>query len=154
MNRATRAYIAGLAAGGCVVKGLRPYISMWLRDLGFRVEGDMAELPEEFCRYKPTALLEHVYFLKGVFEAHGELFLADPHGGDVVLIIRLWDRRVRNSLSLLGIRPLETTDERGQSRFTVVYRRRDVARFIKFVKPVIDDMAIAERLGLCTPRRS
>ncbi|MEM1597149.1 MAG: hypothetical protein QXP31_06185 [Pyrobaculum sp.] len=148
MRRALSAYLAGVAAGGCVVKEVRPYVAKWLRELGYVKDG-VVELPRRYCRLSPTSLIEHVYFLKGAFETYGEFFAGDPHRGDVVAIFKVGSRKVAKSLKLLGIDPLETTDEAGASRYVVVYRRRDVRRFVKVVKPVVDDVHVARLLGLC-----
>jgi hypothetical protein len=50
----------------------------------------------------------------------------------------------------MGLTPLETTDESGDRRFIVLYRDRDIQRFLKIVKPAVEDAVIAKLLGLCT----
>ncbi|MEZ0318875.1 MAG: hypothetical protein ABWK05_02640 [Pyrobaculum sp.] len=148
MRRALSAYLAGVAAGGCVVKEVRPYVAGWLRELGYLKDGAV-ELPRRYCRLSPVSLIEHVYFLKGAFETYGEFFTGNPHRGDVVAVFKVGSKKVAKSLRLLGIDPLETTDEAGTSQFVVIYRRRDVRRFVKIVKPVVEDVPIARLLGLC-----
>lgn len=148
--RRVEAYLGGMAVGGCVVERPPPYLTSWLKSLG--IYRERVELDERYCRYRPIALLEHVYFLKGAFETYGEFFAGDPHGGDVIAIFKVADSRLVESLRLLGIDPLETTDEKGVGKYVVVYRPRDVRRFVKLVKPVVDDPATARLLGLCTQR--
>ncbi|ABL87805.1 conserved hypothetical protein [Pyrobaculum islandicum DSM 4184] len=148
MRKEIEAYLGGLAVGGCVVESPKPYILQWLKSLG--MYKDRLVLPKRFCKYTPSTLLEHVYFLKGAFETYGEFFAGDPHMGDVIAIYKVRSRKLIRSLRLLGIHPLETTDEKGERNFIVIYRSKDIKRFIKFVKPVIEDVAIARLLGLCT----
>jgi len=54
------------------------------------------------------------------------------------------------SLRLIGLDPLETTDEGGNRKFIVLYSGGDVRRFLKVVKPVVEEAAVAKLLGLCT----
>ena len=151
MRRSEVAYLAGMAVAGCVVE-VKPYLEPWLRSIGIQVSDGRAELPRKFCRYTPKTLLEHLYFIKGAFEAHGEFFSGDPHGGDVVIIFKTGARKLVKSLRLLGLDPLETTDEGGAKRFIVLYKRRDIQRFLRVVKPVVEDAVVAKLLGLCKQR--
>lgn len=150
MRRAERAYLAGMAVAGCVVENIKPYLTAWLQSLGIAVSGGRAELPRRYCRYSPKTLLEHVYFIKGAFETYGEFFTGDPHGGDVVVIFKTGARKLVRSLRLIGLDPLETTDESGNRRFIVLYSDKDVQRLLKVVKPVVEQAAVAKLLGLCT----
>ena len=152
MDRLARAYIGGMAVNGCVVRGVRGYLLRWLGSLGFKTSDGAVELPKTYCRYAPASLLEHIYFIKGAFEAHGEFFMGDPHGREVLVIFKTGSRKVAKSLRLLGLAPLVTTDEAGARRFIVLYERRDVERFVKLVKPVVEDVHVAEALGLCGRR--
>ncbi|MGC8994079.1 MAG: hypothetical protein ACP5J0_01670 [Pyrobaculum sp.] len=152
MHRLAKAYIGGMAVNGCVVRGVREYLLRWLGSLGFKTSEGAVELPKAYCRYAPASLLEHVYFIKGAFEAHGEFFMGDPHGREVLVIFKTGSRKVAKSLRLLGLSPLETTDEAGVRRFIVLYERRDVKRFVRLVKPVIENVHVAEALGLCGRR--
>ncbi len=150
MRRAEVAYLAGMAVAGCVVEGVKPHLINWLRSLGISVDMGKAELPRRYCRYSPQTLLEHVYFVKGAFETHGEFFLGDPHGGGIVIIFKTGAKKLVKSLRLMGLTPLETTDESGSRRFIVLYKDRDIRRFVKIVKPVVEEAAVAKLLGLCT----
>jgi hypothetical protein len=150
MRRAEVAYLAGMAVAGCVVEGVKLHLVNWLRSLGIPVDKGRAELPRRYCRYSPQTLLEHVYFVKGAFETHGEFFIGDPHGGGVVIIFKTGAKKLVKSLRLMGLTPLETTDESGSRRFIVLYKDRDIRRFVKIVKPVVEEAAVAKLLGLCT----
>ena len=150
MRRAEVAYLAGMAVAGCVVEGVKPHLINWLRSLGISVDMGRAELPRRYCRYSPQTLLGHVYFVKGAFEAHGEFFLGDPHGGGIVIIFKTGAKKLVKSLRLMGLAPLETTDESGSRRFIVLYKDTDIRRFVKIVKPVVEDVVVAKLLGLCT----
>lgn len=149
MDRASEAYLGGMALYGCTVGQVPQYLQSWLADLGYYRDGAV-QLPKRFCRYTPRSLLEHIYFLKGVFETHGDVVLGE--GGTVVLVFRGWSRKLVRALQILGVYPLLTSDESGKEKYTVVYRKRDVKRFFKFVKPVVESPVLAEALGLC--RRS
>lgn len=148
MHRVVEAYIAGIAAGGCEVKP-RPLLEGWLWK--FSTEKSRVVLPRRYCRFTPVTLLEYIYFLKGAFEGHGEFFMADPHG-DLIIIFRLHNSKVVKGLRLLGMDPLKTTDERGERNYIVLYKRGDVRRFVRLVKPVVEDPLVAAKLGICTQR--
>jgi len=150
MRRAERAYLAGMAVAGCVVDNVKPYLKPWLQSLGVPMSGGRAELPRRYCRYSPRTLLEHIYFIKGAFETYGEFFSGDPHSGGVVVIFKTGAKKLVKSLRLMGLDPLETTDESGNRKFIVLYSGRDVRRFLKVVKPVVEDVAVAKLVGLCT----
>jgi hypothetical protein len=139
-----------MAVAGCVVEEVKPHLVNWLRSLGVSIHMGRVELPRRYCRYSPQTLLEHVYFVKGAFETHGEFFLGDPHGGGVVIIFKTGAKKLVKSLRLMGLTPLETTDESGDRGFIVLYRDRDIRRFVKIVKPVVEEAAVAKLLGLCT----
>jgi hypothetical protein len=149
MHRLAKAYIGGMAVNGCEVRGVRGYLLRWLGSLGFKTSDGVVELPKTYCRYTPKSLLEHIYFIKGAFETHGEFFMGDPHERDVVVIFKTGSRKVVKSLKLLELAPLVTTDEAGVRRFIVLYERRDVRKFVKLVKPVVEDVHVAKALGLC-----
>ncbi|MEM1923919.1 MAG: hypothetical protein QXH44_02360, partial [Pyrobaculum sp.] len=61
-------------------------------------------------------------------------------------------KKLLKSLKLLNINILETINEDKTERFIVIYQKRDIKKFLKIVKPVVENPILAEALGLC--RRS
>ncbi|HII47107.1 hypothetical protein [Pyrobaculum aerophilum] len=151
-RRLIKAYISGVAVNGCEARGVKAFLLQWFNALGFEIRGTTVVLPKSYCKYTPKTVLEHVYFIKGAFETYGEFFMGDPHGGEVIIIFKSGSKKLAKSLRLLGFSPLETTDESGASRYLVLYERPDVRRFVKLIKPVVEEAHIAKALGLCPQR--
>ncbi|MEM0484090.1 MAG: hypothetical protein QW434_05270 [Pyrobaculum sp.] len=151
IHRLIKAYIAGMAINGCEVM-LRDFQLQWLKALGYVTRGNAVVLPGSYCKHTPETVLEHVYFVKGAFETHGEFFMGDPHSGDVIIIFKSGSKKLAKYLRLLGFNPLETTDERQASKYIVLFKRLEVRRFIKLVKPMVEEVHIAKALGLCTQK--
>lgn len=149
MDRLSSAYLGGMAIRGCVVERPPLYLIDWLSSLGY-YRGGIVELPKKYCRYSPATLLEHIYFLKGVFETHGDV-AGDVHTKNIVIFFK-WSKKLLKSLKLLNINILETINEDKTERFIVIYQKRDIKKFLKIVKPVVENPILAEALGLC--RRS
>ncbi len=94
----------------------------------------------EGCR--PSADAEEIAAcIRDVFKSVGEFFDPDPHAErNLLIIFRNPPDCLVSCLERLGIEALETTDEKGSTRYVVIYDERSIELFLKIVKPPIPDV--------------
>ncbi len=80
-------------------------------------------------------------YIRNVFENTGEFFDPDPRLQDnLVVIFRNPPEDLVPCLKALGIGALDTTDEKGLTKYVVIYDNKFVRLFLKLVKPPIPDV--------------
>ncbi len=133
-----RAYLRGLGEAGCVAAPVSDMQRELLDVLGL-LKGDVARLPHWACRGgRPRRLALVMDYVRGVFDAFGQYFDPDPHvdGPNIMLIFVDPPKGLAGRLRTLGLSPMATHDESRRVRYVVLFRRTDVAFFIRRVAPL------------------
>ncbi|MEZ0248775.1 MAG: hypothetical protein ABWJ97_05830 [Thermoproteus sp.] len=98
-----------------------------------------SRMPE--CDYVPRTVEEAESYIRGLFEAVGEVFDPDPHvEGNLVVIFKNPPQILADLLKSFGIDCMETTDEKGAERFVVIYDQESVELFFKRIRPRLPEV--------------
>ncbi|MEL9991672.1 MAG: hypothetical protein QXP98_06195 [Thermoproteus sp.] len=96
-------------------------------------------MPE--CDYVPRTVEETESYIRGLFEAVGEVFDPDPHvERNLVVVFKNPPQILAGLLKSLGIDSMETTNENGTERYVVIYDQESVRLFFKRIRPRLPEV--------------